>query len=711
VLFTAFTHHRTLAQLLAQFGDSLAPVLQASGLTWQTLTSEERRHYALQLAGQLPLLWIWDNIEPITGFPPGASTPWTAAEQAELVGFLRDLADTRARVLLTSRRDEQAWLRDLPARVELTPMPLRERFALAQALAAKHPDSTGRRRALRMSDWRPLLRFSGGNPLTLTVLVGQAMRRHLGTGEQLAAFVAALEEGRSVLESAEDRAQGRTASLAASLDYGFAGAFTDLDRAQLALLHLFRGSVDADALVEMGASGNPDRVPQLAGLSRRQSIGLLDRAAEIGLLTALGSGYYSIHPALPWYFAALFANVYGPADSEAAQRAVRAYTTAYAGLSAYYHDRYEHGQPDVIGALAVEEDNLLQALHLARTQHNWDAATSAAQGLRQVYTHQGRATEWGRLVDQLTADLIDPATDRSRPGTDDQYGLITEYRVRIALAARDWPTATRLQSLRIAWTRDQAATAITIPADQLNPTARNRIRSLAVSVELLGTILRAQGDPDCLAPYEEALDLYRRIDARFEQANVLGSVGNAHLEVPDLRDLDRAQQAYQAALGLRPQQDTIGRARNLGQLAAVDYGRFREARDADADLDVLVDHLTHALTGYHTVLDLLPVDDPTDRATAHNQLGIIYKQAGDIAQALTHYQQSIHYEEQRGNTYGAGNTRYNIALMLYQHDQLRDALDWARAADRDYEQVGPGATAELSNTRQLIGLIDQQLTG
>ena len=29
---------------------------------------------------------------------------------------------------------------------------------------------------------------------------------------------------------------------------------------------------------------------------------LLDRAAEIGLLTAHGGGYYAIHPAVPWFF-------------------------------------------------------------------------------------------------------------------------------------------------------------------------------------------------------------------------------------------------------------------------------------------------------------------------------------------------------------------------------------------------------------------------
>ena len=57
----------------------------------------------------------------------------------DLAGFLRDLAQhTRCKVLLTSRRDEQHWLAGLPARIELPPMPMRERLQLAAALAARH---------------------------------------------------------------------------------------------------------------------------------------------------------------------------------------------------------------------------------------------------------------------------------------------------------------------------------------------------------------------------------------------------------------------------------------------------------------------------------------------------------------------------------------------------------------------------------------------
>ena len=50
--------------------------------------------------------------------------------------FLREGAGDKAKFLLTSRRDEQAWLGELPARVRVPPMPMQERVQLARALGA-----------------------------------------------------------------------------------------------------------------------------------------------------------------------------------------------------------------------------------------------------------------------------------------------------------------------------------------------------------------------------------------------------------------------------------------------------------------------------------------------------------------------------------------------------------------------------------------------
>ena len=297
VLFTSFEHHLTLARLLDQVGDRFGPALERSGAQWAALDDRQRRDVAVRVLAQVPVLWVWDNIEPVAGFPAGALSAWTKAEQDELAAFLRDLGQhTRCKVLLTSRREERAWLGDLPARVALPPMPMLERLELARAIAARQPGGT--RAFLQVQDWRPLLAFTQGNPLTVTILTRQAIRGHHTTRQQIEGFVQRLRAGAAAVT--DDAAQGRDASLAASLNYGFTSAFTDDERAILSLLALFQGFIDVDALRLMGNQSQPGGpVPAVAGLDRDTGIALLDRAAEVGLLTGYRGGYYDVHPPSP----------------------------------------------------------------------------------------------------------------------------------------------------------------------------------------------------------------------------------------------------------------------------------------------------------------------------------------------------------------------------------------------------------------------------
>jgi hypothetical protein len=84
----------------------------------------------------------------------------------------------------------------LPARIQLPPMPMRERLQLGAALAILHghvaPDI----------DWRPLLRYTAGNPLTITVLVGQALRDNVLTGHRSASGECTDQRTRSAQDAA-----------------------------------------------------------------------------------------------------------------------------------------------------------------------------------------------------------------------------------------------------------------------------------------------------------------------------------------------------------------------------------------------------------------------------------------------------------------------------------------------------------------------------
>ena len=193
--------------------------------------------------------------------------------------------------------------------------------------------------------------------------------------------MARLRAGEAQPEVGENARVGRLRSLAVSLSYGFANAFIDIERDRLALLYLFRDTVDVNVLRFMGdeRAVGEDAVPELGGLDRAAWLGLLDRAADIGLLAPMGSEHYTIHPALSWYFTALFTAAYGEPADLAARRSTRAYATAIGALGNYYHNQAEDGRANqVVAVLRAEEGNLRHALNHARANQLWDAAKQAA---------------------------------------------------------------------------------------------------------------------------------------------------------------------------------------------------------------------------------------------------------------------------------------------------------------------------------------------
>ena len=705
VLWSSFEQPKTLSQVLDQLGLLFNTSLQQSGRDWNTITEiAEKRNVALQILRQVPVLWVWDNVEPVAGFPAGSPSLWTAAEQRELADFLRAVRDTPAKFLLTSRRDEQTWLGNLPLRVVLPPMPLHERRQMAEALAAKYNVT------LNQDDWRPLLVYSGGNPLTLTVAMGQALRDGLRTASQIKAYVDKLRAGEAGFD--DDENEGRSTSLGASLSYGFANTFTAQDQATLALLHHFQGFVDVKALVLMGNSQLPGHLPELAGLTREQGVALFDRAAEIGLLTAHGGGYYSIHPALPWFLRRLYEEHYGKPNPNPKSEIknppspARAYVEAMGELSDYYHRQYEGGNRDVIAILRAEEANLLHARRLALRYGWYHRIISAMQGLDELYDHTGRRAEWRTLVDELVPSFVDPTSDGPLPGREEHWHFVMQYRVRLLQENREWAEATRVFSIVVTHFRQQAAPLLALPPEQLDAGQRHRLRSLAVAVEQLGHLQREAGAAACVGNYQEALQVLERIGAQTEAAVIAFNLGHAYMQIPALRDLAQAEVWYRRSLELTPESDRLGRGRVMGQLGYVARERFKEARQAGEPEAVLVEHLNNALQFYQDALKLTPPDAVNELATYHNQLGIIYGETGQTEQAVAHYRESIRYKEQAGNLYGAAETRENVAIAYANAGRLADALLFAQAAHRNFEQFDQAAAAEVARVQGLIEEIE-----
>ena len=535
----------------------------------------------------------------------------------------------------------------------------------------------------------------------------------------------------------DEASEGRSKSLGASLGYGFEHAFAEDERKQLALLHFFQGFVDVDALRAMGAPEANWCLPEVRGLTREAGIALLDRAAEIGLLTAHSGGYYSIHPALPWYFKSLFDQHYPPSPPDQAKppsaaghppsaighplsatrsghqlSATRSFVEALGELGTYYHHEYNQGNRDVISALTAEEANLLHARSLARANGWWGAVIGTMQGLHVLHVHTGRRAEWAQLVNEIVPDFVDPATDGSLPGREEQWSLVvTEYRMWLAREARQWVEAERLQRVCVEWDRRRAAPALALPPESLDDSQRNTIRSLAVSIEQLGHILREQGKVECAAVYEEAVQFYQRIADQPAEAVLAFNLGHAYMQLPALRDLAQAERWYRRILELLDDRDRLGRGKGHYALGHVAYERSIEARAANKPKEELLKHLNAALQFYQQALALLPPNAVDDLAVTHNQLGNIYDDAGDLDRALLHYREAIRYFEGAGNLYTAAQARFNVALALRDANRLADAREYARAALRNYETYGERAADKIQKTRGVIEGIEKMMKG
>jgi hypothetical protein len=184
VLYTPLSQHTTLGVLSDELAGVFAADLAAHGLSWEQLPERRRGYVAGQILRQRPLLWIWDDlgsVPALAGHPPGVFPD----AQQYLLAFLRTARDTKAKILLISRTEEQAWLKDLPARVLLPPMPASEAALLVRAIAARNGVSlTG------LGPSSTLLTAADGNPRAITDLAERAFRAGCTTSSELETFLA-----------------------------------------------------------------------------------------------------------------------------------------------------------------------------------------------------------------------------------------------------------------------------------------------------------------------------------------------------------------------------------------------------------------------------------------------------------------------------------------------------------------------------------------
>ena len=726
VLFTSFANHKTLAAVLDQLAVVFQEALKKADYSRITLPPEERLEVALHVLNQISVLWVWDNVEQVAGFPQGQSSSWTVEEQEELANFLRLARESQAKFLLLSRPVKSHWLGDLHATVELPPLPIRERLQLARSLAERDGYTLG-----DVDDWKPILEFSQGNPLAIQGLAQQTLRQGLESSAQVRNFVEQLKSGAASFGG--DGALGVPPHLAATIDHVMGRSFGKPEQSIIALLHLFDRAVSVPCLADTFGQEGSGHLPEVAKLKEFQELkddpefSLLGRVAAFGFLAQEGTDRYTIHEAFRWFLEKRFAehypdrsepesgrkllSVFGRSKPEEPSRqslAVRSFIEELGRLGRRAAQRAEQGDLEAAGELAAEESNLLQAIELARQLAWWEMIAGCVEGLGALYENADRIAEWEYRIDGLRSDCVEMPSQGALPGREEFRRAVTEQGVRIARLRRKLPRAEELQRLCLNWDREQVAPYLELPSEDLSPAQRATLEKFAQSLYRLGEILRIQGFPESKVE-EEAIAIRERLGERESASEWAFSLGSCYRDDQTVRDLTKAERWLRHSLDLKEEEDNPGRAVCLRGLAQVAWERFAEARKTNRPQEELFRHLHDARALYMRAIDHEPSENWAALAQHNQQLGHICFSLGNLDRALPYYRESIRHHELHENREAVAEIRFSLAMALRDANRLAEARRYAREAHNDFQKLSSADPEMVSRAGQLVNSIEQKL--
>ena len=726
VLFTSFDYHKRLSSVLDQMAAVFGQALEKAGYQWATLPAEERLDVSLHVLNQIPVLWIWDNVGNVEVEDDVGRSPWTPEEQEELANFLRVTRETQAKFLLTSRPASRRWLGGMPAALNLPPLPMRERLQLARALAEKDGASLS-----DVDDWRPVLKFSEGNPLVVRCLVERMVHEGIETASQVRAFIEKLKSRASA--AGEDNQE--TAAVDATLENILSQSLNQNEQRIVALLHLFHGVVNVQRLAAMGEGEESAAAPGIHDLREFRELkeddpgsSVLDRMEALGLLASEGDGFYSIQSALPPFLEKLFDRQF-PAEDDTrkekrlfasfkalsqqatappATKATRAYVRAVSDFGLALFERFRDGDTAVAAELAADEANLRHACNLARRLEWWDLISGCIHGLGALFEGGGRIAEWQDFFDELMKECADEATQEPLDGRGLYWRAVVEQGVYSAKLRRRLHHAEKLQRLCLNWDREQANPYLSVAANELEDSQRAALERYALSLYRMGGVVRRQGFPEPNID-EEAVNLQERLGEKETASRWAFELGLEYTDNSALRDLQQAERWLQRSLELKEEEDRLGKGVCCAELGRVAWERFGEARKANLLQVELLRFLNDARQYYLRAIENDPPDDWAHLAAHNQELGHICFALGDLGRALPYYRESIRYYELEGATEPVAQIQFTLALSLRDASRMAEARKFAQDACANFKKIPDCDPEILKRAERILESIEQRI--
>jgi tetratricopeptide (TPR) repeat protein len=635
MFFMSFEHGATLSNVVNQVGR------EVWGDKFSQYRAEQQQQAVLKYLKTQPSLLIWDNFEPVAGFPAGNEPLLNASERDSLQRFLKDLRGGKSWVLITSRREER-WL-DCGYRL-LDLRGLREQDV--EELAAKILQTAGVDRARLSSEYLELLKLLGGHPFSLRVVLP-----HLKT-QQPKQLIEALRQGLDTLDGTPDKE--REKSLTVSLDYSFA-KLSERARRHLPFLALFSERVVADWLHAF--SNSPDNELGQAyqaffgeNVQKTDWLGLLNEAVEAGILEHLGETIFKIHPALPWYLRQRLSEQHAAQEVSELEKKLLVF---YAVLAGNYRDNLIGNAELASLVLQVEEPNLLQYLRLAEQQRDWSKAVLIVQALGELYQRLDYKPKFRALRQRVLMQIGVRLSDAKAEGQDAfwLWRYLRGMDANDALDIADWEAAKAINQEIL----DELIASNDPSLD----------RSIAVFFHQLGLVARKQRQfEEAHNHYQKALQIYEDARDNYNAAREYFSLG---IVAQEQGKFEEAKAYYQKALQIRKNAGDDYKAaevyNSLGILA-VDRQKFEEA----------ISFYKRALQIYGDVGDDYQV------ATVCHNLGVVAEHQRQFEEASFYFLKALQIREDSGNNYLAADEYYSLGRLAQELGQCQEAIAYYEKA-------------------------------
>ncbi|MFH1743400.1 MAG: tetratricopeptide repeat protein, partial [bacterium] len=612
------------------------------GTDFSILPEEKQFQTLVGYLKQNACLLIWDNFEPVAGYPEGTEPLASEEERDKLSRFLKALRGGKSRVLITTRKPAEDWIGIAYEQVELRGLDIQDAGQLAKAILK----TVGRRPEDFKDDpdYARLIKLLNGHPRSLEVVLPQLKTKL--PAEIIDTLQHRVDKWGEAMEDA-------------SLAFAFS-QMSEKTQKHLPFIGLFVSYVHADMLGNFVAYGDKQQevyeevMGEMLDADAWESI--LNEAGGAGLLRPLRNRIYELHPTLPAFLRRRLSLAISETN---VKRLDTEFMVFYRGCAKDVFQSLRRGEIESISVMIFEEGNFLRALRIAQKERKWAIAQVIIQTINDFYEAQGRRKELAPLISTLafTAERDMP------PHVESEQASLWRYLV--GWQANDAVTRRDLDGAENAYRR-----ILRFLKSSNDPHVEPH---MAVCYHLLGVVALERGQFEIAKSLlTRSKEINERLGLKGQAAANYRALGNVAFRQ---QNLEEAQLWYEKAVKTN---EAIPRAREM----AMDYLGLGNVALEKRECDV-------AESWYRKTRAILePFGPSQDLAMLWHQLARLSEVREQYEQAESQYRSSLQIKENLSLKQDAVSTYHQLGILAEKRQRLEEAEKWYEKALEIAESLG-----------------------